>query len=94
MIGDNRREFRPTLCLSGRPARGTGMRWINMDVVLAKDIAITETKKLQFRAEAFNVCNTPEFNNPDTSLQSATFGKITSQRNIPRQIQFGLKIVF
>ena len=33
------------------------MRWVNLDVVLAKDIRLSESKSLQFRAEAFNVFN-------------------------------------
>lgn len=72
--------------------RGPGVN--NLDFSIFKNIPFAEGRFFQFRAEAFNVTNTPEFNNPDTGLQSATFGKITSQRNIPRQIQFGLKIIF
>ncbi len=33
------------------------MRWINVDVALVKNIPFGETKKLQFRAEAFNLVN-------------------------------------
>ena len=72
--------------------RGPGQR--NLDFSLFKNIKFAETRYIQFRSEVFNLTNTPEFDNPDTSLQSSTFGRILSQRNRPRQIQFGLKIIF
>jgi hypothetical protein len=72
--------------------RGPGLG--NLDFSIFKNLKFDEGRFVQFRAEFFNLTNTPEFNNPDTSLQSASFGKITSQRNRPRQIQFGLKLVF
>ncbi len=72
--------------------RGPGLG--NLDFSLFKNIKFTETRYIQFRSEFFNLTNTPEFEVPDTALQSATFGKISAQRNRPRQIQFGLKIVF
>jgi hypothetical protein len=79
------------------------MRWINLDVVLAKDIPITETKRLQFRAEAFNVFNhmvlgvpgnsiAPSYSNG--SISYGTAGVVSSIANIPRQLQFALKFMF
>jgi hypothetical protein len=49
---------------------------------------------LQFRAETFNLLNTPRFGNPDSVLSDAAFGVISAQANSPRQIQFGLKLLF
>lgn len=72
--------------------RGPGQG--NLDFSLFKNIKFAETRFVQFRSEFFNLTNTPEFDNPDTSLQSSTFSRILSQRNRPRQIQFGLKIIF
>ena len=34
--------------------------------------------KLQLRAEAFNVTNTPAFANPNSNISGANFGKVTS----------------
>jgi hypothetical protein len=36
---------------------------------------------LLIRGEAFNLTNTPEFDNPDTNLRSPIFGKILTKRN-------------
>jgi hypothetical protein len=72
--------------------RGPGLG--NLDFSIFKNIRIAEGRSVQFRSEVFNLTNTPEFEVPDTALQSPTFGKILSQRNRPRQIQFGLKIIF
>ncbi|AXC16364.1 Oar protein (plasmid) [Acidisarcina polymorpha] len=49
---------------------------------------------VQFRAEAFNLFNTPVFGGPNTTLGSAGFGTVTSQYNNPRLIQFGLKLMY
>ena len=48
---------------------------------------------MDFRAEAFNVFNRVVFGGPQTSLNSNTFGVISSQANSPRQMQGGIKAV-
>jgi hypothetical protein len=70
---------------------GPGFQSVNVSLV--KNTALTEGVKLQFRAEAFNLFNHPNFNLPDNFLGSPTFGRITSARD-PRHIQFGLKLLF
>ena len=49
---------------------------------------------IQFRAECYNLFNTPQFNSPNGSVTSQSFGQVTSQRNTSRQFQFGLKVKF
>ncbi len=66
----------------------------NTDLSIFKDFVFTEGIKLQFRTEAFNVFNRVQFGSPNTSVTSTTFGQITSQANTPRQLQFGLKLMF
>ncbi len=58
-----------------------------------KTTKVREGVDLQFRAEAFNVFNHPNFDLPDNFLGSPTFGQILSAEN-PRHIQFGLKLLF
>jgi hypothetical protein len=53
-----------------------------------------ERVKLQFRAEFVNAFNRTLFGGPDTGVTSGTYGQITSQRNTPRNIQFGMKLTF
>jgi Carboxypeptidase regulatory-like domain/TonB dependent receptor len=65
----------------------------NVNASLLKNTALTERVNLQFRAEAFNLFNHPNFTLPDNFLGSPTFGRITSARD-PRHIQFGLKLLF
>jgi len=65
----------------------------NVNVSLMKNTKLTERVNLQFRAEAFNLFNHPNFNLPDNFLGSPTFGRISSARD-PRHIQFGLKLLF
>lgn len=66
----------------------------NWDISLFKDFGLTERFKLQFRAEALNAFNTPRFSGPNTSVTSSSVGFVTSTANAPRQIQFGLKLLF
>jgi hypothetical protein len=72
--------------------RGPGL--FNWDLSLNKSFAIRERYKAQFRAEALNATNTVYFGNPVTSINSATFGQITSQINNPRLIQLGIRVTF
>jgi len=52
------------------------------------------THRLQFRAEAFNVTNTPSFSAPNTAIDTTTGGRVTSTASAPRQMQFALKYDF
>jgi hypothetical protein len=64
-----------------------------VDLGLSKDFPLfSEVRKLQFRAEAFNLTNQTNFQAPANNMGS-TFGRITS--TFPaRQLQFGMKLVF
>jgi hypothetical protein len=67
---------------------------IVFDASLIKNTRIGERFNTQFRAEFFNLPNHANFNNPSANLSvPSSFGKITSAGD-PRQIQFGLKILF
>ena len=79
----------------GNEPRGTivGPGYFRWDASLFKNFKFTERLNLQFRAEAFNVLNHTNFNNPTTSFTSSLFGQITSARD-PRQMQLALKLTF
>ena len=68
----------------------------NLDFSLFKDFSVTEKVKLQFRAEAFNLTNTPVFDTPGYDVQSRTFGVVTATAFSPkpRELQLALKLTF
>jgi len=85
--------------------RAFGAWQINMAV--RREFPIREKLHLQFRAEAFNILNHPNFGRIDPTRSSATFGQATAmlnqglptvasqyQQGGPRSIQFALKLVF
>jgi hypothetical protein len=76
---------------SRNPVRGPGLQ--NADLMIGKTFRITERVGAEFRAEAFNVSNTPPLNDPNGSFGSAAFGSITSAGN-PRDFEFVAKIHF
>lgn len=92
------------------PARGTfgsagrnslrGPRFFQTDMSFFKNVALTETVKLQFRAESFNIFNHVNLGNPDSCVNCnpATDGKIFStaffNNALQRQWQFALKLDF
>jgi hypothetical protein len=80
-----------------RVARGPGST--NIDFSLFKNFRPVERLNVQFRAEAFNLTNTPTFTLPSASTPALTignpaFGKLGSSSATGRQIQFGLKLSF
>ncbi len=72
--------------------RGPGV--VNLDLSVFRDVPITERYNLQFRAEAFNLSNTPHFNNPDSSVNSGNFMRIRSAVQDQGTIRFGLRLSF
>jgi hypothetical protein len=65
-----------------------------MDASLFRKFPFTETKSLEFRAEAFNMPNTVILGQPNNDISSPTFGVITNTQNSSRIIQFGAKLRF
>jgi len=85
----------------GNLGRGTynGPGLAEVDMSVFKNTAISERLKLQFRAEIFNLLNRANFGTPSATVfsgttVSASAGLITSLTTTPRQIQFGMKLVF
>jgi hypothetical protein len=75
--------------------RGPGTN--NWNATIYKRFPIRERFVLQFRAEAFNLFNTPNFGPPNVQASTAagnTFGVISSQINNPRLIQLALKLSY
>ena len=66
----------------------------NLDLSIFRQFAFTERFRMEFRFEMFNATNTPVWAVPVTSLENSNFGKVTHAANIPRQLQFGLKLYF
>jgi hypothetical protein len=72
--------------------RGPG--YTNEDLSLFKSFVLPEKVNVQFRAESFNLLNTPHFGNPAASFNQGSFGSISSQDGNPRIMQFALKVIF
>jgi hypothetical protein len=67
----------------------------NLDFSLFKQFSLSEKFRLQFRAESFNTSNRVQFSAPNNNVNGgAAFGRVTAQANQPRQLQFGLKLLF
>jgi hypothetical protein len=66
----------------------------NWDISAFKEFQIRESWTLQFRSEFLNAFNRVQFGSPNISVASNQFGLINSQANSPRQIQFGLKLLW
>jgi hypothetical protein len=64
------------------------------DLGVIKEIRLSESTKLEFLANFFNVFNRHGFGNPDTVVDSGTFGKILGAGQGPRSIQFALRLTF
>jgi hypothetical protein len=66
----------------------------NLDFSMLKEIRFGRQPYLEFRVEAFNALNRPNWGEPNTTLSSVAFGRISSTRGDMRQIQLGLKLLF
>jgi hypothetical protein len=71
--------------------RGPG--YANDNFSLFKNFSLPQRMNLQFRAESFNLLNTPHYGNPNANRNSGSFGSITSASS-PRIMQFALKLIY
>jgi hypothetical protein len=71
--------------------RGPGIE--DVDVSLFRNFDIGESRRVQFRAECFNLFNHPNFGLPENDLESPAFGQIL-QAGPPRLMQLALKFLF
>ncbi|MDR3723719.1 MAG: TonB-dependent receptor [Terracidiphilus sp.] len=94
-------------CAFGAPANNTfgssrngavrGPGYLNVDMSAFKDFAIVGTHKVGFRFDAFNAFNVASYGNPDTNINSSTFGaiaQVNSIRSQERHLQFSVHYAF
>lgn len=86
----------PSLYTYGNAGRNliTGPHLFTTDLSVFKNFQITEGVRFEFRFEAFNVTNSPEFSNPSSTFGTASFGNITSTTIDNRDLQLGAKLVW
>ncbi len=65
----------------------------NVDFSLTKDFGVSDGTTVQFRAEVFNLLNTPNFLNPNIFFGTPGFGRVLAARD-GREIQLGVKLIF
>jgi hypothetical protein len=71
-----------------------GPHFFNLDASVVRRFPIKERVGLEFRAEAFNASNTPQFDLPNVDMTNANFGRITGTAGGNRAISLGAKITF
>jgi hypothetical protein len=86
--------------LGGSQEQARGPSYSNLDSAVSKDFTVTESVRVQFRAEAFNTTNTPPFSQPgNLNFTTKPFSTITSTKNSngnngARTLQFALKLFY
>jgi hypothetical protein len=75
---------------SRNPVRGPAFR--DLDLALVRHATLFGETGLEFRAELFNITNTPAFSQPSGSFGSAAFGSITSTTTDPRVMQLAIRL--
>ena len=84
LVGDLPRNFFP----------GPGTH--TWDTSMVKSFTISERVKTEFRAQVYNLTNTPQFQIPDTNFHNGDFGQLTSTRLSPtnRELELALRVSF
>lgn len=78
-----------------------GPHLFNIDASVFRRFKLTERLNMEFRAESFNLTNTPWFDRPDTNFSDAAFGQVRTAQgnqavkvNMNRNLQFSLRLQF
>jgi hypothetical protein len=68
---------------------------VNLDASLAKWFTLKGEARAEFRVDAFNLTNRPQFENPEREFGTPRFGQITTTRaDTVRLVSFVLRVVF
>jgi Carboxypeptidase regulatory-like domain len=79
----------------GRNALLDGPAYVNLDASVARWFTVRSAVKAEFRIDAFNATNRPQFERPNGEFGNARFGQITTTiANTERVVRFGLRVVF
>lgn len=81
-----------TLPSRTRNFRGTPQNFL--DFAIVKNLAVVGRARAQFKLEVYNATNYVWFRNPNLTVTNIDFGKVTSQGNLPREIQLSARISF
>jgi hypothetical protein len=71
-----------------------GPLYFNQNMSLSREISLYEGLKLTLRADSTNTFNNVSFSAPSVTFSSTSFGKISSQSNSPRNLQFAARLTF
>jgi len=86
--------------LGGKGMQARGPNYVNLDASIFKNFRFNDSTKLQFRAEAFNLANHAQFDNPGNldytkgNVSGYNFSKISGERGQQRLVQFALKLYY
>jgi len=78
----------------------TALNWLRgmgknqLDANLVRRFSVTEKKQFEFRVDLINALNHVLWDNPNTDINSSNFGRVTTQWNTPRWIEFQLRFTF
>jgi hypothetical protein len=74
--------------------RADGIKNLDLRILRAFNLLRDNRLKMQLSADMLNALNHTNFNAPVVNPRDASFGKVTSQRGLPRLIQLNLRFVF
>jgi hypothetical protein len=80
--------------LPSRPAQLRGPQLNLMDMSIVKRFDITQTVRAQLHFELYTAFNQVFYANPELNPTNANFGKVTSQSNVPVNLQIGVRLFF
>ena len=87
----------PSYTFGSAPRTFSGLRsdvTQQLDATFSKTTKLREKLRIQFRAEFFNITNSPRFAPPNANFGNPSFAVVSSQLNQPRIVQFGLKLLY
>ena len=88
----------PSFTYGNTPATGAyGLRnphFANQDLSVSRNFQLRENLRLAFGADTFNLLNSVRFGGISTNITAANFGRVSSQINLPRVVQFKLRLEY
>jgi hypothetical protein len=88
----------PSFTYGNTPAMGVyalrNPHFANQDLSLSRNFPLRESLRLGFGADVFNLLNSVRFGGISTNITAANFGRVSSQVNLPRVVQFKLRLEY